>query len=159
VQNVDAQIYGAETGLSYVFIKVLRAEASLAYSYGQNTADNKPLPQIPPFETRVGLNYENKKLTAGILWRAAARQNRIAKYQGNVVGKDFADSKAFNVFSLNAAFNVNDNLKISAGIDNIFDETYYEHLNLAGNAGWGFSANEQINEPGRNIWIKVNVTF
>jgi iron complex outermembrane receptor protein len=159
VQNVDAQIYGAETGLSYVFIKVLRAEASLAYSHGQNTTDNKPLPQIPPLETRFGLSYENKKLAAGILWRAAAKQNRIAKDQGNVVGKDFADGKAFNVFSANVAFNVNDYLKISAGIDNIFDETYYEHLNLAGNAGWGFSANERIYEPGRNLWVKVNVTF
>ncbi|MDR2192404.1 MAG: TonB-dependent copper receptor [Endomicrobium sp.] len=159
VENADAQIYGAETGLSYLFIKVLRAEASLAYSYGQNVADNKPLPQIPPLETRVSLSYENKKLTAGLLWRAAARQNRIAQNQGNVAGKDFADSKAFNVFSANASFSANDNLKISAGIDNIFDETYSEHLNLAGSAGWGFAANERIHEPGRNIWIKINVTF
>ncbi|MDR2191485.1 MAG: TonB family protein [Endomicrobium sp.] len=35
----------------------------------------------------------------------------------------------------NASFSANDNLKISAGIDNIFDETYSEHLNLAGSAG------------------------
>ena len=50
-------------------------------------------------------------------------------------------------------------MKLSAGVDNLFDKTYSEHLNLAGNSGFGYSSNQPVNEPGRTFWAKVNVTF
>ena len=36
-----------------------------------------------------------------------------------------------------------------------------EHLNMAGNAGYGYPANDPraINEPGRTLWTKVDVSF
>ncbi|MDR1941454.1 MAG: TonB-dependent copper receptor [Endomicrobium sp.] len=159
VQNIDAEIFGAEIGAECVFTQHLKLDSSLAYAFGQNSSDNRPLPQIPPLEARFGLNYEMKKWNAGLLWRIAAGQDRIAANQGNVAGKDFSESKAFNVLSLNAAFAVLHNVKLSAGIDNILDTAYYEYLNMAGDAGFGFSANEQINEPGRTVWVKINVDF
>ncbi|MDR2427002.1 MAG: TonB-dependent copper receptor [Endomicrobium sp.] len=159
VQNVDAGICGYEIGAEYVFTQYLKFDSALAYSFGENTTDNRPLPQIPPLEARFGLNYETQKWQTGLLWRAAAKQNRIAAGQGNVVGKDFAESEAFNVLSLNVSIELTSYTRLSLGIDNIFDVKYYEHLNMAGNAGFGFSANEQINEPGRMFWGKINVSF
>jgi iron complex outermembrane receptor protein len=72
-----------------------------------------------------------------------AAQNRIAENQGNVVGKDYDKSAGFGVFSLNGAYKINNNLKLSAGVDNLFDKAYAEHLNLAGNAGFGYPANRR----------------
>ena len=90
-----------------------------------------------------------------------AAQNRIAENQGNVVGKDYDKSAGFGVFSLNGAYKVNNNLKLSAGVDNLFDKTYAEHLNLAGNAGFGYPATDPqpVNEPGRTFWTKVDFSF
>jgi iron complex outermembrane receptor protein len=63
------------------------------------------------------------------------------------------------VLSLNAAYRVNENFKLSAGVDNVLDKAYSEHLNQAGNAGVGMSADERINEPGRSLWARLDVSF
>ena len=76
-----------------------------------------------------------------------------------MVGKDFSQSAGFTIFSLNTAYRINENTKLSAGIDNLFNKTYSEHLNLAGNSGFGYSSNTPVNEPGRTYWAKLNVTF
>ena len=86
-------------------------------------------------------------------------QNRIALNEGNVVGKDFERSSGFAVLSANAAYKVNKNVRLSTGVDNILNQAYSEHLNLAGNSAFGYSASTPVNEPGRTWWAKVNVKF
>ncbi|SQB20539.1 TonB-dependent copper receptor [Citrobacter koseri] len=49
------------------------------------------------------------------------------------------------------AYRLNKSVKLSAGVDNLFDKAYSEHLNLAGNSSFGYSANTSVNEPGKNI--------
>ncbi|MEA3236748.1 TonB-dependent copper receptor [Pseudomonas mosselii] len=160
-QNVDARIMGGELGAAYKLTENWKADATLAYAWGKNSSDGKALPQMPPLESRLGLTYSRDTWSVGALWRLVAEQNRIAKNQGNVVGKDYDTSSGFGVFSLNGAYKVNNNLKLSAGVDNLFDKAYAEHLNLAGNAGFGYpaSATEPVNEPGRTFWTKVDFSF
>lgn len=88
-----------------------------------------------------------------------AAQTRVAEMQGNVTSKDFAASSGFGVLSLNAAYRLNEHFKLSAGVDNLLDKAYSEHLNQAGNAGVGLSASERINEPGRSLWARMDVSF
>ncbi|MFB4391522.1 MULTISPECIES: TonB-dependent copper receptor [unclassified Pseudomonas] len=160
-QNIDARIMGGELGAAYTLTERWKADATLAYAWGKNSTDGKALPQMPPLESRLGLTYSRDDWSAGALWRLVAAQHRIAENQGNVVGKDYEQSSGFGVFSFNGAYKVSHNLKLSAGVDNLFDKAYAEHLNLAGNAGFGFpSADPQpVNEPGRTFWTKVDVSF
>ena len=48
---------------------------------------------------------------------------------------------------------------VLAGVDNLFGKTYQEHLNLAGDAGFGFPGDRALNEPGRTLWTKVDFSF
>ncbi|AZL75869.1 TonB-dependent copper receptor [Pseudomonas oryziphila] len=160
-QNIDARIMGGELGAAYKLTENWKADATLAYAWGKNSSDGKALPQMPPLESRLGLTYSQDAWSVGTLWRLVAEQNRIAENQGNVVGKDYGKSAGFGVFSLNGAYKINNNLKLSAGVDNLFDKAYAEHLNLAGNAGFGYPANstQPVNEPGRTFWTKVDFSF
>lgn len=160
-QNIDARIMGGELGAAYKLDENWKADATLAYAWGKNSSDGKALPQMPPLESRLGLTYSRDAWSVGALWRLVAAQNRIAQNQGNVVGKDYEKSGGFGVFSLNGASKVNNNLKLSAGVDNLFDKAYAEHLNLAGNAGFGYPAADPqpVNEPGRTFWTKVDFSF
>lgn len=160
-QNIDARIMGGELGAAYKLDENWKADATLAYAWGKNSSDGKALPQMPPLESRLGLTYSRDTWSVGGLWRLVAAQNRIAENQGNVVGKDYEKSGGFGVFSLNGAYKVNNNLKLSAGVDNLFDKAYAEHLNLAGNAGFGYPAADPqpVNEPGRTFWTKVDFSF
>jgi iron complex outermembrane receptor protein len=160
-QNIDARIMGGELGAAYSLTPNWKADATLAYAWGKNSSDGKALPQMPPLESRLGLTYSRDDWSAGALWRVVAAQNRIAEGYGNVVGKDYEKSSGFGVFSLNGSYRVSQHLKLSAGVDNLFDKAYAEHLNLAGNAGFGYPANDPqaINEPGRTLWTKVDLSF
>ena len=49
-----------------------------------------------------------------------------------------------------------------AGIDNLLDKNYSEHLNLAGSAGfadYGLEPTSRVNEPGRTYWARVDMSF
>ncbi len=135
-RNVDARTAGFELGGSYKLAPAWTAQATVAYSWGSNRSDGTALPQMPPLEARLGLDYAQGPWTAGALWRLVAAQHRYTEDQGNVVGRDMGASSGFGVLSLHASYRVQRQLKITVGVDNLLDKTYAEHLNLAGNAGF-----------------------
>lgn len=157
--NVDARIMGAELGAGYRFGPSWKGDASLAWAWGKNSSDDRPLPQIPPLEARLSLTWERGDWSAGGLWRLVAAQNRVAENQGSIVAKDFDESVGFGVFSVNGAWRLNRHYRLSTGIDNLFDKTYGEHLNLAGNGAFDLPADSRIDEPGRTWWARLDMSF
>ena len=115
---------------------------------------------MPPLEARFSVSHERGSWSWGALWRVAAAQDRVSTTQGNVVGRDLGSSAGFAVFSLNGGYRFSDRLQLTAGIDNLFDRAYSEHLNLGGNSAFGYPADPvRINEPGRTAWMKLNLRY
>ena len=137
--SVNARIAGGELGASWKVAPSWTLGATLAYAWGENRSDGRALPQIPPLEAKLSAAYDDGVWSAGALWRLVA-QKRYALNSGNVVGQDFGPSAGFGVFSLNAGYAISKQVKLSLGVDNLFDKAYAEHLNLAGDAGFGFPA-------------------
>ena len=46
-------------------------------------------------------------------------------------------------------------VKLSAGIDNLFDKTYAEAISRGGANVSGYDTTFRINEPGRTLWLKL----
>ncbi len=158
--NVDARIAGAEAGLEWRLAQAWKLGGTLAYAWGENRSEGRPLPQIPPLEARLSASYEHQRWSAGALLRAASHQHRVAEDEGNVVARDLGPTAGFATLSLNAAYRFTDALRASVGVDNVFDRAYAEHLNLAGSADFGFPADPvRINEPGRNVWLKLDCRY
>lgn len=158
--NVDARIAGAEAGAQFLLGRQWTLGGTLAYAWGENRSDGRPLPQMPPLEARLSASWEGTRWRLGALARAVSHQHRVADNQGNVVARDLGPSAGFATLALNAGYRISDALQLSAGVDNLFDRAYSEHLNLAGSADFGFPADPvRINEPGRSMWMKVNVRY
>ena len=158
--NVDARIAGAEAGAEFALGQGWKLGGTLAYAWGENRTDGGALPQMPPLEARLSAGWEGARWSVGALARAVTRQNRVAPGQGNVVARDLGPSAGFATLALNAGYRISDALQLSAGVDNLFDRAYSEHLNLAGSADFGFPADPvRINEPGRTVWMKVNYRY
>ncbi|MCD9086126.1 TonB-dependent copper receptor [Stenotrophomonas sp. SY1] len=158
--NVDARIAGAEAGLEWRPVQGWKLGSTLAYAWGENRDESRPLPQIPPLEGRFSAAYERERWSAGALLRVVAQQSRVSPGQGNVVAQDLGPTAGFATFALNASYRINRSVRASAGVDNLFDRTYAEHLNLAGNADFGFPADPvRINEPGRSFWLKLDYRY
>jgi iron complex outermembrane receptor protein len=158
-RNIDATTYGSEADISYSPFRNVTASATLAYVHGQNDTDNKPLPQMPPLEGTLGIKFDNKTVSAGVLFRAVATQDRVDIGDGTTIGKDVSKTSGFGVLSANAACRLLKGLLIAAGVDNILDKTYAEHISKTGAAVPGFEQTTQVNEPGRTFWVKATYTF
>jgi len=157
-RNVDANIHGGEAGVEWRPGSQLKVGGVLAYAWG-DLRNEGAMPQMPPLELRLSLAQERGKFSWGTLLRVVAQQDRVNPGAGNVVGQDLGPSAGFAVFSANAAYRYSDRVQVSAGIDNLFDRDYSEHLNLGGNSAFGYPADPvRIHEPGRTLWLKVNLS-
>ena len=158
-RNVDATIAGAEAGVAYQLTDQIQADISAMYAWGENTTDHTALPQIAPLEGRFNLRYVQEKYNLGLLWRVVAAQDRTSYREGNIIGYDLEDSKGFGTLSLNGTYNIQKDLDLSVGIDNVLNKNYAEHLNKLGSSGFGYAATEQFNNIGRNYWARISMKF
>ena len=67
-----------------------------------------------------------------------AAQKRFALNQGNIVGQDLGRTGSFAVVSLNGAWRPTPRVLVSAGVDNLCDRNYAEHLSRGGSMISGF---------------------
>jgi len=158
-RNVDASTMGFEASLVGKMDNGVYSSASVSYVRGENDTDHLPLAQIPPLEGRIELGYRNEQVSAGALLRLVSDQDRVAPKQGNIVGQDIGPSEGFTVMSLHGSYRFSPNFSIAAGVDNLFDELYAEHLSRAGGAVAGFTQTTRVNEPGRVIWMRADLRF
>ncbi len=158
-RNVNASTYGAEAGVAYQLAESVKLDGSLVYVHGNNDTDGTALGQITPLEMRIGANYDNKVWSFGGLLRGVAAQDRVAVNQGNIAGQDIGTSGGFGVASVNGGWRPSKTLQVSAGIDNVFNKTYAEHISRAGTTVSGFTQTTRVNELGRNVWLKANLDF
>ncbi len=159
VRNVRARTAGLEGGLAYRFAPNWQADASLAWVHGRNRSDGTALAQMPPLEGRFGLNWDNGVWSGGALLRLVARQSRVDPGRGNIVGQDIGKSSGFGVFSINGGYRPNRHTTVTAGIDNLFDRKYAEHLSKSGFDVPDYVADTRVNEPGRTLWVKASIAF
>ncbi len=157
-RNVDADIAGGELGVDWKPRAGLKLSGALAYAWGRS--DDGALPQMPPLEARLSASSERGDWSWGALLRLVAAQDRVSPTQGNVVGRDLGPSPGTAVVSLNGGYRISRRLRLNAGIDNLFDRYYTEHLNAGGNSAFGYPADPvRIAEPGRTAWLKLDFEY
>lgn len=147
--NIDrAYKYGGEIAGSLRVNERLSLTGTLAHTIGYDISHEDFLPEIPPLEGNLKLNYEIK----GKFWIRA--HGRFVSSQ-NKVSKLFAESvtPGFSVYNLNMGLNLKYFHLILEG-RNLTNKLYYEHLNrkISGTA-------ERIPEAGRSIVITILKEF
>ena len=155
--NVDATLYGGEADLTWYFNRVWRLNGTLAYTHGDDDTFDTPLAQVAPPEATVGVGYDDSVWSAGVSLRAVARQDRVHVGYGTIVGQDIGETPGFATLAVNGGYRAPFGMLFTAGVDNVLDKTYAEHISRAGAAVSGFEQTTQVNEPGRLFWIKANI--
>ena len=160
-RNIDAIRLGGEIEVKWEFAPNWSVSSNLAYTYGKNRTDGKPLAQTPPLEWNNTLAFDNGKFSAGALWKLVAKQNRYAKGQGNIIGQDIGASAGFGVLSVNAGWKFNKYATLQGGVDNVFNKTYAEFVSRSGgfvDPAAGIKTT-RVNEPGRTAWLRLQAKF
>ena len=160
-RNIDATIWGGELGAEWRITESLQTQLSLVYAHGENDTDNEALGQVSPLEGRLTVDYSIGDWIFGVLWRVVDDQNRVAVGQGNISGQDLGESAGFGTLAFNGGWKHGEHLRLSFGVENLFDRTYAEHISRsgAGNDIPGSVPTFKVNEPGRNAWVKLEYLF
>lgn len=156
VRNVDARSWGAEADASLRVGDAWTLGGSLAWTRGANRSDGTPLAQMPPLEARLSFGYARAAWSAGALLRVVQAQDRFVIGQGNIVGQDIGPTGGFAVLSVNAGWRPRPGVQVTAGVDNLLDRAYAEHLSRAGAMVAGFVQSTRVDEPGRTLWLKAS---
>ena len=143
-----AQLYGFDLGFQYNFYKSYTVYVNSAYVRGKDLFNHSDLPQIPPFNGKVGIKtsearYFNLDLSATIF----DRQNKIAAGETTTAGYVY-----FDLYLSSVPFEFSFiKYQIFGGIENLTNKAYRNHL----------STNRGIItiEPGRNFFARVSVNW
>ncbi len=107
---------------------------------------NDPLPEIPPFEINLGFSWKfyKDRFVPGLSLRYAAAQNRISEAYGEY------STPAFAVLNLDLQYRFSNYFTVYAGVKNIFNTAYYEHLNRR-----VIGSMQALYEPGRIFYANL----
>lgn len=146
-----ALMAGFEASWSQQITSFLSHDMSMAYTYGENQDTDEPLPEIPPLEFRYRLigNFVKNTIHPEISLRSVSRQDRIATSYGE------NETPGFTIFNAKINWNINSLLSATGGVQNLFDEAYYEHLaRSVRNA-----AARPIYSSGRSFYVTLTINF
>ena len=156
-RNTEARLYGVEFEVEAIYGS-WKPAFSINWTRGINKSANSAvdgnLPQIPALLTTVGLAYERSLWGVGSRCEFAASQDQV-----NVnSGLDSGGSPGFGVCHLHGHYHLSQQVKIRGGMDNVFNKTYGWHINKRSKDPFSPDAST-VNEPGRAVWLGIDVNF
>ncbi len=145
--NVDeAALYGFELTFQNNGRNKLGYNLSTAYTVGRNLTAEEDLPQIPAYEANFKLDYSfmSGKLIPQLHLRGVAEQTRVAE------SFDEQPTDGYLLTNFKLSSQLGRGIQLSAGVNNLFDVTYHEHLNrsLQGST-------MPLNDPGRSLFVEL----
>jgi len=160
-QNTDAKIYGVELSGTYFLTDNLYFDGGIAYQRGKKDnplpgESDLDLPSIPPLKANLGINYDyddtlslRAELVASAKWKDYDADNGEQAISG------------WGVVNLKASKSFENGLKLTVGVDNLFDKAYavsntYKDLNLVSGSTGDVML---LNEPGRYVYVNFSYKF
>ncbi len=151
-RNVNASLYGAQLEGYTGFAWNTQLAGGLNYVSSHNDSDNRNIAQTPPLSGYVALNKQAGDLGMGARFRFQDKQTAI----DTLSGLDTQKTPAWSVLDLYGSYRINKSVKVMAGVDNVFDHAYFQHVgrtdSLTGNT-------INLYEPGRSAWVKLSAKF
>ncbi len=153
--NVDAKLYGIDANWSYALTSIWQLDGTVSYVRGQRRDTSDDLYRIAPLTARTMLSYIQPKWRIGIEAETYAKQNKVSE-------ENFEEeSSGYALFNISGQYNLSSNTLVTAGVDNVFDRDYINHLGGINRAAGNNDLNvgERLPGFGRSAYITVNVDF
>lgn len=155
--NEDAELYGAEASATLVLSEALTLPITLSFVRGEVSDSGEPLPEIPPMDVRAALRWQGGGARpwyaeAGIY--AAARQDRV----NSEFGED--ETPSYALIHIKAGMDLTEHWKLEAGVENLFDREYHDHLSREALLPEGdLKAGDEVPGPGRGFQLAAKATW
>ena len=120
--NIDAKIWGFDVAWRYAMTDRLYLDGVATYVRGRRTdvADN--LYRLAPLNGSVGLTWAAPTLTVAAHLVAYADQDNVAAFNGEQT------TDGYEIVNIDCSWSPGESLRFEGRIENLFDETYQDHL-------------------------------
>lgn len=143
--NVAARMYGGEASARVALPQRLFASAGLSWTRGLNDTTGGNLAEIPPLKGIVALRWDAGWAFAEVEEAMAARQSRVDAS----IAEQATGAWAITNLRLGGVWR---GVKVFAGVRNLFDRFYFEHLSYQRDP---FTTGVKVPEPGRTLYVNA----
>ena len=164
-ENVEAEIYGIDTDWGYQISQQWIISGQASYVRGKRRDVNDDLFHIAPPRTSAALTRDFGNASATIEGVLVARQTKISDEltdDPTNPNNNNDSTPGYGLINFYGQYTPSSmsNLSIQAGVENLLDKEYTDHLNgfnrVAGN---GVDLGERLPGPGINAFVTLGVTF
>jgi iron complex outermembrane receptor protein len=117
-----ADLHGVDGRWRYRWSDALGLRGTLSYVRGENRDNGDNLYRLAPLRGDVNLDYRRGTWNHTVEWRLAARQDKVAAYNGET------PTGGYGLVNLRTRWQVSKTASLSAGVENLFDKSYADHL-------------------------------
>ncbi|MGE0159889.1 MAG: TonB-dependent receptor [Gemmatimonadales bacterium] len=148
--NGEATFYGVDGSLSLGVTDRVTVTTSGSYLYGQDETLDEPAIGVAPVTGSLGLRYEEGQGRFYIegIGTAVARQDRVS------ASRNEAPTPGYQLLDVRGGIGVGNGVTLRAGVLNVFDEFYWNHLNARN----PFTT-QPVPEPGRVAFVDLSWAF
>jgi len=153
--NVDAVLYGFDMDWSYRLGKQLSLRGIVNFVHGERDDTDDNLYRIAPLNATVGLDYVAGHWGASVEAQLVADQDDVSQANGE------QPTNGYEQVNLAAWWAVTPELRLAAGVDNLLDETFADHLNGINrvNGNPDLARGERLPGLGINGFLRVDYRF
>ncbi|WP_417492782.1 TonB-dependent receptor plug domain-containing protein [Maricaulis sp.] len=150
--NTDARLYGLDMDFGVAFNAAWHLDGTASWVRGERRDIDDNLYRTAPPSLRVGLTREASAWSATLETLAVARQDRVSTSNSEL------ETPGYVLLNLYGSWTLRDGVSLSAGIENLLDHSYRQHL--AGynrNAGSDVGLGERLPGTGRSLGLRLTL--
>jgi iron complex outermembrane receptor protein len=157
INTPQAALIGGEGFGEVDLTEWLTPFATFYYTYGQDLSRNEALPNIFPMDVRVGVRIHEAsrqpRWGTELNVRMVQGQHRVAATLGDpaTLGTNELPTAGFTVVDIRGYYAITKNVLATAGIENLGDRFYREHLDYRSGLG--------VFQPGLNGYMGLRVNY
>jgi len=150
--NIDAKLYGADMHARWELSSRWRLESVVSYARGKRRDTDDDLYRIAPLNGFLSATYSSRTWSTTLELEAAAAQNRVSEINNEI------SSAGYSIWNLHTKKELIENLVLSAGVKNIADKNYADHLSGVNRAmASDVAVGARIPGNGRNIYTQLTL--
>ncbi|MBO6766105.1 TonB-dependent receptor [Maricaulis sp.] len=152
--NVDAEFFGVDADFGWQLSRDWRIDGVASLVRGDRRDIDEPLYRMAPARLLLDLTYEQADWSVSLESQFVAEQDRVSATNSEQATDGYA------VFGANLDWYARDNVLVTLGIENLFDETYERHLSGYNRvAGGDVAVGDRLPGQGRGAYARISAAF
>ncbi|MEZ5996567.1 MAG: TonB-dependent receptor [Hyphomonadaceae bacterium] len=151
--NVDARLYGFDIDAGARLGDHWRLDAVASFVRGERRDINDNLYRVAPASLTASLTYDAPAWSATVETRLVAKQTEVSQTNSE------APTGGYAIVNVYGDWHIRDGVRLGAGVENIFDERYEEHLGGYNRiAGSDVALGDRLPGPGAGAFVRLIVS-